>query len=423
MLDSANPASLFQGFTQPSSVMLYFSGPVGSLTVSGAGAIECDGGTYGTLVGYDSSGAELGRVDLQLIDPADCSPTENPDNITFGATGTLTTRRVMASAVILPMTPLEFPVLDQTGHASATYSVIVSVGTLADINLACEGSVARGSAVHCTASAPSAGDVLAVTSWAFTDTAGVRLDRGANQTLPTWNGTLVSPGTVSVQGTVNGTNASGTANVNATPRDWTAKLTLKVHDTISTTFASRPTAIEQLGNSNMQLPLDPNLARWFQVISDGGPNDGYAYLLDLPPKTVDTAQVNTRAINDTSGFYRIQETRNKTIQDSTYCAQRVVIGALYGLVQKHEGAVMPSPDIYPNSHPGIFRHHVDSLAFKRFEPITQVGQQDNTTPVNTALFNEAAADSRAMDHDSRNYVNNVSLGGCNAFHYDYSHLK
>jgi len=423
MLVGADP-SLFQGFNQPSAITLTFSGAVGSVTVTGSGAIECDGGTYGTLVGYDSSGAELGSIDLHLIDPADCSPPDNPDNVTFGATGTLTTTRVMATAKILPMTPLEFPVFDQTGHASATYSVSVSEGTLGTINVSCGGaSIARGGGAHCTAAAPNPGDALVVSGWGFTDTAGVHLDRSTDPTSTAWDGTVVISGTVSVQGTVNGVSASGSATVDVHARDWTGKITLKVHDTIPTTMSSRPTAIEQLGNSNMQLPLDTNITRWLKVITDGGPNNDYAYLLDLPPKTVDTAQVNSKAINDTSGFYRIQETRNKTIKDSTYCSQGVVKGVLYGLVQKHEGAVMPSPDVFPNSHPGIFRHHVDSLAFKRFEPVTQFGPQDNTTPVNTTLFNEAIADSRAMDHDSRNYVNNVSLGGCNAFHYDYSHLK
>lgn len=423
MLVGADPSSLFQGYSQPNPVTLYFSGPVGSVTVSGSGAIECDGGTYGTLVGYDSSGVELGRVDLQLIDPADCSPPDNPDNVTFGAAGTLTTTRVMATAVILPMSPLEFPVFDLTGHASATYTVSVGKGSLGTINVSCSGPVLRGDAVHCTASPPNAGDNLAVSSWGFTDTSGVHIDRIANKTATTWDGTLVIAGTVLVDGTINGISASGNTRVQVTARDWQAKITLKVHDTIPTTQSSRPTALEQLGGDLLLLPLDQNISRWFKLITDDGPNNNYSYLLDLPPITVDTAQVNSKAINDTSGFYRIQETRNKTIKDSTYCAQSVVSGVLYGLVQKHEGAVMPSPDIYPNSHGAIFRHHVDSLAFKRFEPVTGFDQQDNTTPVTTALFNEAAADSYAMDHDSRNYVNNISLGGCNAFHYDYSHLR
>ena len=124
---SADPG-YFQGFDQPSAITLQLSGLVGSISVTGNGAIECDGGTYGTIVGYDSAGVELGRQDLSLIDPSDCSPPDNPDNVTFGAQGVLLTPRAMLRAVILPMTPLSFPVFDLTGHASATYTVNVGIG-------------------------------------------------------------------------------------------------------------------------------------------------------------------------------------------------------------------------------------------------------------------------------------------------------
>lgn len=78
---------------------------------------------------------------------------------------------------------------------------------------------------------------------------------------------------------------------------------------------------------------------------------------------------------------------------------------------------MPNPDVFPNSHPAIFRHHVDSLAYIRFEPITGFGDEDNVTPVKNVLFTEAVNDSEAMDSDpSRNYINSTSLG-CDTFHF------
>jgi hypothetical protein len=91
-------------------------------------------------------------------------------------------------------------------------------------------------------------------------------------------------------------------------------------------------------------------------------------------------------------------------------------------VTAHEG-VVSNPDICPNSHSGICRRHVDSLAYQRYEAITGHGDQDPVTPENDALFTEGAADSKAKDTDSRNYVNTTSLGGCPALHFHYSHLR
>jgi hypothetical protein len=418
---SVDPSN-FQGYTQPAPITITLAGPVGSVSVTGQGAIKCSGATYGTIVGYDSTGAELGRVDLSLIDPADCSPPDNPDDVTFGASGTLVTLQPMTRAVILPMSPLEFPVFDLTGHASATYSISVDLTNAAAIKLTCSGPVQRGAGISCTAATVDPSKSLTVTAWSFTDMVGHTLD-GPTGTPPNpWSGTLVTNGNVSVQATVDGAQASASATVNATPRNWTGKLTLKNHSVVTPdTLSSRPTGIEGTGNTDLSLPLDPGVARWLQVISDGGPNNGFAYLLDLPPVTTSRSQIASNAMNDTSGFYRIQETRTKVISGVTYCGKSVVTGVLPGLTTEHEGAVA-NPDQYPNSHPGIFRHHVDSVAYARFEPILSFGSEDNVTPANAAILSEAAADSKAMDTDFRNYVNNVSLG-CQTFHFDYSKLK
>jgi hypothetical protein len=61
---SAGPVGTTQGYTQPDPVVLHFSGPVKAVYVYGRGAILCDGGTYGTVVGYSAGGAEIGRTIL-----------------------------------------------------------------------------------------------------------------------------------------------------------------------------------------------------------------------------------------------------------------------------------------------------------------------------------------------------------------------
>lgn len=101
-----------QGYDQPQTIVGVTSGPVVKVTVVGSGAIFCSG-SYGSLIGYDSSGTVLGQTPLTLIDPSDCSPPENPDNVTFGAAATLEIATgTIARFEITPMSPLTGPVFD-----------------------------------------------------------------------------------------------------------------------------------------------------------------------------------------------------------------------------------------------------------------------------------------------------------------------
>lgn len=77
------------GATQPQTITIDLAGPVGELSVVGNGAIECSG-NYGQLIAYDANGNMLAAAPLELIDPTDCSPPWLPDNITYGAKGTVT---------------------------------------------------------------------------------------------------------------------------------------------------------------------------------------------------------------------------------------------------------------------------------------------------------------------------------------------
>lgn len=113
----------FQGYEQPAMLTFRFSGQAHRVTVRGGGAILCSG-AYGTLIGYDADHKPVAESDLELIDPADCSPYWNPDNITYGATATIESKSVIAYATVSPMSPLEFTVFGICcGHAGQVYSV------------------------------------------------------------------------------------------------------------------------------------------------------------------------------------------------------------------------------------------------------------------------------------------------------------
>jgi hypothetical protein len=124
-----------QGYHQPGPIMFRFSGPVRSITLRGDGAIMCSG-SYGTLTGYDEDGRPLGQVDLNLIDPSDCSPPELPDDLTYGAQGTLETKGVMKFATLSPMSPLVFLVMGICCvYAGQTYAIEVGSGNGSGIRI------------------------------------------------------------------------------------------------------------------------------------------------------------------------------------------------------------------------------------------------------------------------------------------------
>lgn len=303
--------------------------------------------------------------------------------------------------------------------ASADYVSYSGTFTMEEIVVTCDSStVPRGGTVSCVASPKNPAAILAVSGWSFTSTSGQRVDRTNNVTSTSWGGVLAIGGTIAVEGTVDGSVALGSVSVQVTARTWSLT-TIKNHMvTIPTTLQDRPPDIHGLGNAIVSLPLDANVNRWLAPIADDGPNHDFFYLIDLPPKTTSTSQVNTNAISGTSDFYQVQEPRRKKINGLWYCPQSVVTGVLYGLVEKHEGAVT-DPDVYPNSHPAIFRQHVDAKANQRYEPLAGFGAQDVVSPVTNTLFNEAYNDTQAMDNDSRNYINYQSLGNCETFHFVY----
>jgi hypothetical protein len=131
---SAEPSTSL-GYFQPAPITFRFTGPVRSVTLRGDGAIMCSG-SYGTLIGYDEERRPIGQVDLSLIDPADCSPDELPDDLTYGAQATLETSSVMKFAILSPMSPLQFLVMGICCvYAGQTYGIEVGSGNGAAIRI------------------------------------------------------------------------------------------------------------------------------------------------------------------------------------------------------------------------------------------------------------------------------------------------
>ena len=283
------------------------------------------------------------------------------------------------------------------------------------IEVVCTGSGApRGSMLSCEARPQPAGQTLVVTAWTFTSTAGDVVSRQTNNSDVTWAGQLVVDGRIDVTGTVAGHPASGSASVTVTARDWSTK-------TVRTSLATpgpdglpiRPDSFGgQLGNSSLHLELRTDVANYAVVIPDDGPNHAFTYMTDIPYETFDTARVNYPAMMQGSDWYRIQYPRDTKRGQITYCGQPRVL-TLPPLVEAHEGT---DPANQPNSHVGIFVNDVTRGARVKAENLA--GPNPNPEPTRLEIEDAAYADSRAMDHDSRN---NIKLP-C-VFTYDYSRLR
>lgn len=110
--------SAFPGRVQTEPVTITFTSPVGSVAISGSGAISCSG-DYGILEAYGAEGQLVDRKLMTLIDQSDCGA----DNVTHGAHGTVSSAEGIIRIVIAPMSPMSFPVFNLTGYATAYYSV------------------------------------------------------------------------------------------------------------------------------------------------------------------------------------------------------------------------------------------------------------------------------------------------------------
>lgn len=115
--------SAFWDREQKENLRVTFSAGVGSVHLSGMGAIKCTDATYGTAIAYSADSAELGRANFTLIDPTDCSPPSNPDDVTFGAEATLPIAAGVRRIVILPPQPWSFDVLGNEGFVTAFYTI------------------------------------------------------------------------------------------------------------------------------------------------------------------------------------------------------------------------------------------------------------------------------------------------------------
>lgn len=366
----------FQGYAQPDPIEAYFTGPIMSVTVVGSGAITCSG-SPGSIVGYDASGSEIGRVGMSLIDPADCSPPENPDNVTYGAQGTLVTTTPIARVEILPPDLLEFPVFDLTGHASAYYTLTYAAGQAKpELVVDCTPNpVERGQTVTCDGVLKNGPAYVLVErrakgkGFTIAETPNTSLAAGEHFT---WAGDAVAKTEVKFR--VQYTDASGatktpdksvTFDVNA--RGWPVmQLTNAPQHTIA---VYPPILLEYPTNGTLGFfwfeDPDPSNSSIVPVTSQAtsGPNTGLWYFgAPIPMPTISYAYTHPGMYASATGGRAWYNDQNN--KGSGTCTQ-AVLPSLASQAERHEGVTQAT-----NSHYGVAnRVYRDEALHLQFEKI------------------------------------------------------
>ncbi len=268
------------------------------------------------------------------------------------------------------------------------------------ISITCTGSgQLRGSVVSCQAQPQPPTGALSVTGWTFTSDSGDVVPRETSISDLTWAGQLVTNGRLVVTGTIDGQPGTGTASVTVTPRDWSTKTVRSNHTTPGADgLPIHPIADSSLGQSSLDMEVRPDVGNYAVVIADGGPNNGFTYMTDIPFETFTIARVNYPAMAQGSDWYLLQYPKDKHVGGTTYCGQARVL-TLPPLVEAHEGT---NPANQPDSHVGIYINDVTRDSRVLTEGIARLDPK--VGPVLTQIHNAAQADSRAMDGDSRNHL-------------------
>lgn len=88
-------------------------------------------------------------------------------------------------------------------------------------------------------------------------------------------------------------------------------------------------------------------SKYVEIISDGGPNDGLAYLVDVPLQVTATVVVHPE-LREGSAFYLAQATESRVVSGSGPCLRRD-FDRFIRQIEAHEGL-----DGNPRSHVGYY---------------------------------------------------------------------
>jgi hypothetical protein len=231
-------------------------------------------------------------------------------------------------------------------------------------------TVTRGGRIDCQASA-SAGGKLDLKGWSFTG-GGVTINRPApDSASPSWEGTMVVSGAVTVSADVNGVAAKKTVSIDVAARSWPRmRLTSPPHDSAhgdlppvpraDTTPGSLGVIAGDLGDSHLQRTPWQMPFTGKESLIQSGPNAGWWYMREKPSDVYFLVHISA-AWQPGNAWYQKQHGPHP------YCTQNQV-HILELRTRHHEGIGSPIPgDVYapPYTHFTLAEHwfaHVSDVS-------------------------------------------------------------
>lgn len=255
--------------------------------------------------------------------------------------------------------------------------------------------VQRAQSVTCTASADPANATLVVQGWRFSPDDG-RLrpfSRSSGEDQVTWAGKMVTSGTVTVHGTVNGQPGEATAHIGVTNRP---PLTVNFEAppvTDDADMSERPYQVpDQRGLHHIgHIHAGDHFLR-FEGRLDGvneGPNGGLFYFTANPYDPDWAIHINLSQLQSNSELARLQVDNPNVISTTVKC-RASQLPSLVGTIEVHEGKTM-----HPRSHAGRYSAKFNEVAGPVIEQL--VIQDDLLEVTRAALAPAISAASKEAD--------------------------
>jgi hypothetical protein len=253
--------------------------------------------------------------------------------------------------------------VEETAGVGVTVEPVVR----AELKLECEPStVVRGSTVVCTAKAEPEGENFTITEWTFSSELGLAVTRRDATTSREWTGTMAVSGTVSVTGQIGARSASTEARIEVSPRNWHGRqVASDIHELQNDHLPPLVTVDSELGDVHQTLVDRYDIVT---IVIRSGPNEGAAFLSDLPFIHQARIHVNRQALAPRSRFSDRHPVSN--LVPGGTCTVDYLDKTLPGLILAHEGL---GSEV--NSHTWLYRRSVEEADVgPAFESIVGLGE-------------------------------------------------
>jgi hypothetical protein len=254
-----------------------------------------------------------------------------------GAPGTLTIEPVTITANGIRTVELNPAPGDYVAYTGAGFPVADSIVVNCTPN-----PVVRGGTITCTATT-SGSSQPTVTDWRF-KSASLLSDITETTSATQWQGPLVTPGFVIVNGTINGAGKSDTVAVTVTPRNWSADTVdylFLPNEPIPGPLMDPPTRIGDLGAAHHSYDISTFQGSQIGRVTSG-PNANVLYWLRPPGRVRTAIWIRTDLLVVNSWFY------NKQHGGGQWCPASAVPGLLPH-AHSHEGT-----SIQAGSHARVY---------------------------------------------------------------------